>query len=72
MVTTARTPDKDHDLTDEYTFDHPWPWQVAENMRDLVDDGLSPTEMAEALDCHPNTVYRYLDRHGIGLEEVGA
>ncbi|WP_323192439.1 helix-turn-helix domain-containing protein [Halostella sp. PRR32] len=72
MTTTSSNYDKDPDLRDEYSFDHPWPWQVADIMRDLADDDLTPAEMASAMGCHPNTIYRYLDRHGIGLNEVGA
>ncbi|WP_135535351.1 hypothetical protein [Halostella pelagica] len=72
MTTTTPDNDKDHDLSGEYSFEHPWPWHVESHLRDLVDDGLTPGQMAAAMGCTAATVYRYLDRHGIDLSEVGA
>lgn len=44
------------------------PWRNAELMRELFEDADAVTEIADELDCGKSTVFRWLDRHGIRLQ----
>ena len=60
-----RISDTKRNQRSDYDYDHPWPWQVKEHCEEVLADGHGPKTIAEIMGCHPSTVYRYLNRHGL-------
>lgn len=49
----------------------PWPWQVDHIVRDFLEEGFTPEELAVAWECHPETVRRKIRENNL-REELDA